>query len=297
MRSALLWSALLLVPSAPLHAQAEDLTARVRAEVAKFPGKVSLMAKNLDTGAVFLHGADDRVRTASTIKLAVMVECFAQVEEGKLKWTDEFTLTKPNRVSGSGVLMELSDGVRLPLQDVMHLMIVVSDNTATNMILDRVTTDAVNSRMDALGLKQTRLLRKVLTGGSPSGVSRAGQVEDNKKFGLGVTTPRDMLMLMEKLERGEVVSPAASREMLSVLKRQQVRDGIPRDLPENVSVANKTGALDHLRSDVAVVYSPRGRVAMAITVEDIPEVRYGVENSGLLLISHLASILLNGLGR
>lgn len=254
------------------------------------------MAKNLDSGASYELGADDRVRTASTIKLAVMVECFAEVAAGKLHWSDQLILSKENRVSGSGVLSEFSDGVHLPLTDVMHLMIVVSDNTATNLILDKVPADAVNARMDSLGLKQTRILRKVLGSGSPGGFSKYGRLPEYQKFGLGVSSPRDMVTLLEKLERGQVVSPEASRDMLAVLKRQQYHDGIARSFP-NISVANKTGALDHLRSDVGILYTKRGRIAVAITCEDIPEVNYNVDNQGLLLISALTQTLVDGLGQ
>src|SRR5260370_4468677 len=127
--------------------------------------------------------ADDRVRTASTIKIAVMVEAFARVAEGKAKWTDDLVLTKEKKVSGSGVLQELSDGLRLTLRDCVNLMMLVSDNTATNMVLDVLTTDAVNARMEALGLKQTRIMRRVGSGGD----SKEGKIAENKRFGLGAT--------------------------------------------------------------------------------------------------------------
>jgi beta-lactamase class A len=268
------------------------LDQRVRAEISKFKGHVSLFAKNLDTGASYGFGADDRVRTASTIKVPIMVEVFARVAEGKAKWDDELVLTEAKKVSGSGILLELSDGLRLTLRDAVRLMIVLSDNTATNLILDQITTDAVNDRMDQLGLKQTRVLRKVGGGGE----SRAGMIPENKRFGLGVSTPREMVALLEKLERGEVVNTEASREMLAIMKRQQYRDGIPRAL-RGVEVANKTGALDRLRSDVGIVYTPRGRIAMAITCDDMPEIIWSVDNPGLLLISRLASLLVDGLSK
>src|SRR6478672_2281076 len=120
----------------------DSLDDRVKAELASFKGKVSLFARNLDTGETYALGADDRVRTASTIKIAVMVEAFARVAEGKAKWTDELVLTKDVRYSGSGVLPELSDGLRLTFRDAVTLMMVLSDNTATNMVLGHLSTDA-----------------------------------------------------------------------------------------------------------------------------------------------------------
>src|SRR5204862_5748498 len=146
---------------------------------------------------------DERVRTASTIKLAIMVEAFARVAEGKAKWTDEIILAKEKKQPDGGVLQELADDTHLTLRDVVNLMIVVSDNTGANLALDYLTTDAVNARMDSLGLKSTRSLRKIGGGGE----SKAFSDPVNKGFGIGVSTPHEMVLLMEKLEHGEVVSP------------------------------------------------------------------------------------------
>src|SRR5262249_22817701 len=122
----------------------QALDNQVRAEIAPFKGKVFLFAKNLDTGESYSFNGDERVRTASTIKIAVMIEAFGRVAEGKAKWTDELVLTKAARYGGSGILPELGDGLRLTLRDCLRLMMTLSDNTATNMVLDYLTTDAVN---------------------------------------------------------------------------------------------------------------------------------------------------------
>ena len=271
--------------------QASVLDARVKAELASFKGKVTLFAKNLDTGETYALGADDRVRTASTIKIAVMVEAFSRVAEVKAKWTDELVLTKAARYSGSGVLPELADGLRLTLRDCVNLMMVVSDNTATNMVLDYLTTDAVNARMSSLGFKQIRILRRVGSGGE----SREGMDPDNKRFGLGVATPREMVTLLEKLERGEIASPAVSKEMIDLMKREQVRYAIGRAL--DLPMATKYGALDRLRSAIGIIYSKKGRIAMAITCDEMPEINWSVDNPGYLLMSRLSLILIDGLGR
>jgi beta-lactamase class A len=263
---------------------------RVRAEVAQFKGKVSLYAKNLDSGAAFGFGEDNRVRTASTIKIAVMIEAFGRVQEGKAKWTDQVVLADAKKVQGSGVLQDLSDGLHLSLRDALTLMMIVSDNTATNLVLDVLTTDAVNARMDSLGMKQTRVLRKVGSGGT----SKAGEDPLLKPYGLGVTTPREMVTLMEKLERGEIISKEASREMLAIMKREQSHNGIGRDL-NGVDMATKAGALDQLRSNVGIIYTKSGRIAMAITCDDMPEVDWTDDNPGYLMLSRLSLILIEGL--
>lgn len=293
----LIWS---LPLCAGLCAQPATLDKRIQGSIAGFSGTVSLYAKNLDTGQSYGLGENDRVRTASTIKLPIMAAVFNAVEQGRAKWSDTLTLTADDKVSGSGVVRELSDGLKLPVIDLVHLMIVVSDNTATNLILDRFTADAVNEYLDKLGLKQTRSMRKILGDGkdlkpNPSGWSKAGQMTENKRFGIGSTTPREMVMLLEMLENGRVVSPAASKEMLAILKRQQDRAGIARKLGA-LAVANKTGALDRLRSDVGIVYSPHGRIAMAITCDDMPATDWSPDNPGLLMISQLAQILVQALG-
>jgi beta-lactamase class A len=174
-------------------------------------------------------------------------------------------------------------------------MIVLSDNTATNMILERFSADAVNRYLDKLGVPTTRVLRKVMEDGKPpSGWSSAGRLPENRKYGLGVSTPHDMVALLETLERGAAAGREASLEMIAILKRCQDSTGIRRSM-SGMTVANKTGALDHLRSDVGIVYSKGGRIAMAITVDGIPAPDYGPDNPGSLLIADLAKMLVESL--
>ena len=279
----------LLLAAAPLETA-------LRNRIAGFTGEVFLYAKNLDTGASIGIRESEPVRTASTIKLPIMLAVFDAVARGEAKWTEPLTVAAAEKVSGSGVLAsEISDGVRLPLGDVVHLMIVLSDNTATNMVLERFGADAVNGYLDKLGIKTTRALRKVM-GKTASGWSAAGKLPENEKYGLGVTTPRDMVAMLEKLERGEIVSPEASREMIAILKRCQDDTGIRRRFA-GVPVANKTGALDALRADAGIVYSPGGRIAMSITVDGMPKADYRPDNAGSLLIADLAKMLVEGLAR
>src|SRR5213082_3003127 len=233
------------------------LDRRVRDEVGRFEGTVSLYAKNLDTGAEYSFGGDEPVRTASTIKIAVMIEVFMRVAEGKAKWTDEVVLTKEKKISGSGILQEFTDGLHLTLRDAVTLMMTMSDNTATNLVIDALGgADTVNARMQSLGMTDTRLMRKIGGGGE----SEEGKKEENKRFGLGRTSPHEMVMLVEKLERGEIVSPSVSKEMIELMKREQVQDGIWREL-WRTPTATKSGALDALRSNVGIIYHLRGRIA------------------------------------
>jgi beta-lactamase class A len=196
------------------------------------------------------------------------------------------------------VLSELSDGETVSLRDAVRLMIVVSDNTATNLVLDRVGADAVNDYLDTLGLTRTRSMRKIRGDGTQlkeaTGWSRAGLLPDNQRFGIGSSTPREMVRLLELLAAGKVVSAAASQDLMATLERQQYKDGIGRHAGD-LRVASKSGSLDALRSDVGIVWAPQGRIAIAITVDDMPEIDYSPDNAGERLISALSDQVVAGL--
>ena len=232
-----------------------------------FQGTVTLHAKNLVNGAEFSIQPDAPVRTASTIKLPILIAVFQAVHDGKAKWDEDLTLTEDDKVSGSGVLREFSAG-RYKLRDLANLMIVVSDNTATNLILDRLTADSVNTVMEKYGFTRTRSNRKILGDGknlkpNPSGWSAFGLKDENKKFGIGVSTPREMARVIEMLDKGQLVSAEASKEMLAIMARQQYKDGIGRSA-EGFRVASKSGSLDALRSDVGLLVRGAEKYAIAI---------------------------------
>ena len=289
----------LLLANAPTLAAADTLADRIAALTRDFKGTVSLYARNLDTGQDFGVGADSKVRTASTIKLPILCALESLVSAGTISWDLPITVHKADQVAGGGILGELSD--TLPLRDVATLMIIVSDNTATNLILDRISADAVNDYLDTIGLATTRSMRKVRGASSTlqaeEGWSRAGRLPENQRYGIGVSTPRDMVRLLDLLEQGRIVSPAASTDVIGILKRQQDKTGIGRHAGADVEVASKPGSLDALRSDVGIAYTKGGRIAMAITVEDMPSIDYSPDNPGEALISEIAKALMAGLAR
>jgi beta-lactamase class A len=275
------------------------LADQVAALTRDFKGNVVLYAKNLKHGKEFAIGADTKVRTASTIKLPVLAALESLVAAGKVKWDERIPLKPGDKVSGSGVLSSLADNTDLTVRNLAILMIIVSDNTATNLILDRITADAVNDYLDTIGLTATRSNRKVRGDGTklaaPTGWSKAGQMEENAKFGLGVSTPREMVKLLEMLHQGKIVSPEASKDILDIMKNQQIKDGIGRhELPE-WTVASKSGSLDALRSDVGIVYTKSGPIALAITVEGMPVTDYSPDNAGDILISKITQVVVAGL--
>ena len=236
MRVLALAAAAVLAAPAP----AADLESRIAPLVKGHKGKVAVAVKHLKTGESFYLSADDAVPTASLIKLPVMVETYWQAKEEKVKLDTKLTLKKDDKVPGSGILTNhFSDGATFPLKDAVRLMIVFSDNTATNMVLDQIGIPSTNTRMTELGLKSTRINAKVFKGSTTS-IDPAA----TKKYGLGSTTAREMVDLLELIDTGKVVSPEACKEMLGHLKACDDKEKMTRLLPPDTIVAHKTGSVN-----------------------------------------------------
>jgi beta-lactamase class A len=283
---------------------ADPLAAKVDALAADFAKKhtgatLVLYARNLDTGKDFGRDPDSKVRTASTIKLPILCALESQVAAGKVKWDERIVLKPEDKVTGSGVLGSLADGTDLTIRNVATLMIIVSDNTATNLVLNRITADAVNDYLDSIGITTTRSNRKVRGDGTKlaaaEGWSRAGKLPENERYGLGVSTPREMVKILAMLQQGKIVSAEASKDILGILEKQQYKTGLGRHVGDDVKVASKSGALDALRSDVGIVYTKGGPIALAITVDGMPEIDYSPDNAGEQLIWQVAHLVTEAL--
>lgn len=289
---------LLIIGLHALPAAAADLEARLREMSKQIDGRVSLYARNLDSGRDVAINADEPVRTASTIKLPIACAVVKFVADGRYAWSDRLTIRAEDKVSGSGVLADFSDGESISLRDATTLMIIVSDNTATNLLLDRVGGDPINEYLASLGLERTRVMRKIRGDGNQlkpaQGWTREGSRPENQRFGIGVSTPREMVRLLEMLEQGKLVDRHASQLVLQMLERQQYKDGIGRKA-DPFRVVSKSGSLDALRSDVGIVYTPHGRVAMAITVDGLPQIDYSPDNVAQKWIADVSLVLLEAL--
>jgi beta-lactamase class A len=264
------------------------MTDQIASVVKSFRGRMSVAAIDLRTGATIEIDAETRFPTASTIKTAVMVEAWQQAVDGKLPMDTRITLRDANKVGGSGVLRGLGEGLSLRVADLIHLMIVLSDNTATNMLIDRVGTGRVNARLESYGLVDTKLFRPTFRDGRPDVLP-----DLEREFGLGVTTPRDMARLMALIAQGKAVNKEASDAMLATLRRQQDRAMIPRNLPTDVQVGNKTGTDEekhagsdgvkrHVRADAAIVTGPNVSYVVAIYARQIEDTRWGIDNDALV---------------
>lgn len=270
-----------------------------------FRGVMGVAARNLATGEEIAINADVRFPTASTIKVAVMVEAYHRAAEGKLPLDASVTLRDTDKVGGAGVLNALHDGLRLTVADLLHLMIVVSDNTAANLLIGRLGTAAINERLTAYGLRETTLFRPTFRDG------RADVLPElEREFGLGMTTPREMAKLMALIAGGRVVSADASAAMLATLRRQQDRAMIPRLLPpiEGLQIGNKTGTdaekrtgrdgtRRHVRADVAIVTAPGLHYVIAILARDVEDTRWGVENDALTTGARVSRLIYDHFAR
>jgi beta-lactamase class A len=264
-------------------ASAADLESRIAPLVKEHKGKVAIAVKHLKTGESFYLNADDAMPTASLIKLPVMVEVYWQAQEGKVKLDTKLTLKKADKVTGSGILTNhFSDGATFPLQDAVRLMIVFSDNTATNMVLDQIGLPSTNERMAKLGLKSTKINAKVF---KPE--TRLDQ-EFGKKFGLGSTTARDIIGLLELIESGKVVSPEACKEMLGHLKACDDKEKMTRFLPAGTVVAHKTGSVNASKTDAGIIYLKSGPVALCVLTDENDDKRWVTDNAAQVLIAKIA---------
>src|SRR4051794_24598004 len=252
-------------------------------------GKVAIAVKHLGTDEAYFLNADRVMPTASLIKLPVLIETYLQDVEGKLKLSDNLTLRDADKVPGSGILTaNFSDGATFPLRDAVRLMTVFSDNTATNLVLDRVGIKAVNERMKEWGLKETRLNAKVYRGSTTS-----VNPERTKKYGLGSTTAREMVTLLEELVVSDRVKPAAKQTILGLLHKCEDKDKFPRFLPEGVAVAHKTGSLSNARTDAGLIYLDDGPVALCVLTSENEDRRWTRDNAGDVLCARVAQEVYN----
>jgi len=201
-----------------------------------------IYVKSLDSGEEIALDADRQMETMSTIKIPLMIEAFEQIKAGKFKLTDKYTLAADDIRPGTGIIQRLDPGAVLTVKDLITLMIIVSDNTATDVLYRMVGgPDAVTRRMQALGLKTTR---PVNNGSAWFAALRAAPSSEafyrEGKHPFGLSTPREMGLLLEKMERGELVDKPSSELMLQIMRDQVYRSRIPRYVT-GYRIPHKTG--------------------------------------------------------
>ncbi len=246
-------------------------------------GRLSFALRDLNSGVCLRYCADEKCKTASTIKFPMLVHIAMAVHEGQLSWDEKLAVSDAEKVGGSGVLTHLTKGLSLTLRDVCVLMTIDSDNTGTNMLVERFGVAAFNERSRSLGLDLTTLFRKSYHDDTPEGLP----------YGLGVTTAGEMCKLMAYVAERAAENDAACIEIVDIMKAQVYRDCIPRLMPADWEYAGKTGAIDAVRNDVGLITKPDGgRFALAVFCQDLPNVLWTADNAGMLAIARLAKLLL-----
>lgn len=239
------------------------------AEIATLPGRYALYAQDLVSQQVAAYHANEVFASASLIKVPIMVEIFRQVEEAGLNLDQRLTLSAEDQVPGSGVLKDLTPGQSWSLRDLTTLMITVSDNTATNLLIDFIGVDRINATQRQLGLLQTQLVRRL---------ERIPTLRPT----VNATTAHDMSRLMMLLARGECISRSVSERMVTLLTRCQgplsiapaPRPAIWAGAPTQLTVAHKTGSLEDAFHDSGIVYGPHGQAYVAtILSQGVPAAR------------------------
>lgn len=265
-------------------AKKTTLEDRLRPLIKAHKGDVAIAVKHLGTGESFAHRADEPMPTASLIKLAVMVEAYRQAEAKRLDLKDPVTLKESDKVPGSGILTyHFSPGASFPLRDAVRLMIAFSDNTATNLVLDRIGVASTGETMESLGYPNTKIYAKVFKRKESS-----IDLEKSGRFGLGSTTASEMVRLCEALHEGELVSRSACDAMLDHLRACDDKDKFPRFLPHGTKIAFKTGSVDDIRTAAGILDTTSGPVALCVLTEHNDDHRYDPDNAGNRLCADVA---------
>ncbi len=225
--------------------------------------RVSMAVESLtDSSVAFAYRADERVPSASVIKLPILLEAMEQVKAGTLDPDEIHILIDAEKTGGDGVLKTYSHRSRIAYRDLLRLMMIHSDNTATNIFINGLGMDAINARMRTLGLTKSQLNRVMMD------TLAARQGREN------VVTAREMNTLLEKIYRNEVATPALCAQMLTILKQNQDTLTILRRLPKGTIVAHKTGVLPYVRGDAGIVYAKSERrtepFVVSVFVEGVP---------------------------
>ena len=287
---------------------------QIDALIQPFHGKVAYYAHDLATGQTIEFNADEPVPTASVIKLTILYTALEQIRSGKAHFDDPITLRHEDQVPGSGVLLFFDTPVTLTLKDALTMMIAESDNTATNLVIDHLGLKTIDDQITALEMKNTWLYKKVYQ-------SESGPVPaDQPKFGLGKTSAREMGELMERFvtctlgpapigpARAGNAAPATPvpasdqalcNDAMHMLRVQFFRNSIPRYLEKldttegDSAIANKTGALDHVRNDVGAVTTKHGTIVISEFTHDNTDTSWTPDNEAEVLMAKIAKAIVD----
>ncbi|MCU0324383.1 MAG: class A beta-lactamase-related serine hydrolase [Spirosomaceae bacterium] len=247
-----------------------------------FNGDVGIYVKNLKTNRFVAIDADTVFPTASMVKIPIMIGTFDKISKGELKYDQEIVY-KDSLDYDDGIVGSLKDGAKIPLNEVVFLMASVSDNTGS-LWLQALSGGGkrINSILDSLGFKNTRVNSRT-----------PGREANRTKYGWGQTTPREMAELLLMIRQGEIISPDASDRMYRNLCRQFWDNEGLSQLPENIKVASKNGAVNRSRSEVVLVHAPHGEYVYCLITKNQKDESWGRTNEGFELLRKVGALLWN----
>jgi beta-lactamase class A len=244
-------------------------------------GVLGYSVMNLDTGEQLALRGDETFPTASLIKVPILVTLYDLAAKQQLSLDDPLTVLKIDQVPGSGVLQFMKPGMILTVNDAANLMIILSDNTATNLILDRINIRRVWDKMEALGLPHTKVHSKTFLR------MTSIAMDSSVKYGLGVTTPNEMAKLFGLLAEGKAVNPAADSAMLAMLGNNADGEQMQRYV-ENLTVPHKTGSTDSVRTECALFRLQSRVVACGMTKQNT-DTRYLPDNEAHIALGKIGA--------
>lgn len=275
---------------APLREQVEALTAG-------FPGPAGIAAQHLATGEVVALNEAATFPTASMIKIMILFELVRQCARGRAHWGERIPLRAADRTLGSGLLLDLDEGLRPTLRDLAVLMMAISDNTATNMLLDRLGTAAINQACREAGMTATELRGSI-------DFDRIARSPDN----LAVSTPRDFRLFLAALRRGELLPGPQVEQMLGIMRIQKYMPfTLRRLLPfdpyaaefgegPDFWIASKTGGLSGVRCEAGLIHTPRAEWAICVCTRGFAKTEAGSDDPGSRFIAQVSKILFDAWG-
>lgn len=247
-----------------LHELAESLLMAIQ----DAGGRFSIAIHHLESGEEFHHDSDHACYAASVIKVPIMAAVFDEAAQGRLSFVEKLTVRAEDMVTGSGVLQHMTPGIQMYIQDLVILMIIESDNTATNLLVDRLGTETIQQSMRKWGLEATQFHHKLQIIPAVQTGSR------------NTVTAREMAAFLKRMALGQVVSWNACRKMIEIMKWQKVNNGLPSLLPvldrpvgavPAWELAHKTGYVTGIDHDVGLLYLPGHTFAVAVCVHDVTD--------------------------
>ena len=265
------------------------LEKRIAAELASYDGQMSVYVDDMRGNTVEI-GIDEKFEAASTIKTYILACLFDQIEKGRASLDEVLTYKQEHYINGSGLMRDMSFGATFTVKDAAMLMIIVSDNIATNMMIDYLGLDTINACIQALGCKDTIL---------------HNPIDFDKYEKLGTTTPRDYASMFLRLAKGELISAKASEQMRDIFRRQHYNSTLTRFFPqylldsedtgeeELIYVASKSGSMDACRNDGGIVHTPYGEYVIVIMNKNFSDPVYHSEHTAQVYGAKVSRLILD----